>query len=587
MSLKIYKKLIDLSSPESPIINRNLVNDSQTSKSGVIDKIKDSINETIDSIKNKLENVTSFVQLVPIIVADTSGYDFKNLIERFAGTSLTNDEYKRLIYRIKLSKSLPDIHSLGVMIESIRVEIQTEKEEQLLKHREEEEKVFSLGKVKSAEMCKVACEHLLRPLNISLTQSQIDQCFRIYIERYHSDLWRLFHDFNAFLKSSDDFFPVSSDRGNGFPNEIDNENNNINDDIYLSIARKYILSTNSLTINTLKKFQGGLSKIKIFDDFTRDTSECIESPLDNYLEIPVLTYGLILLWGALMVEFLDTAYGDIDVTKEQIIMASISIFGAIFIVALAREGIPTQLGIDCGVTHCIQSVQKFAYTSFHDYVKPVVDFGVNFANVAFEKSGVDIVITKNKTWNKVLYSQISTKVETAPLSMSKALPMLHTFRVANAFLLSLKNGKDIFSRSLTEKLLMLSPIPQNGEEVKMISLFWGNPYKDDLKISGSSSTYGVFFNYNQEIDLIYERHTKAMVDGIISILSSARDIYFAIRELNSQIGKGNPNIFDDYLIYCISGRLIERYYMPCLGNISQQQLASEIYNFINHSQVLA
>lgn len=559
----------------NPISQTHSCNSEAVSNYSVWGKVKSGITCSIDFIKNKIANVTSFAQLVPLIVADSSDYDFKGLIGRFAGFELSEEEYRRLIQSIKKSSN-PNNISLLNMIYSIRDEIKSEETQRMLARKQEEERISRLCMTKCHEFCADACLHLQNSISSIYTHKQYDECYRLYVDQYDSNLRSLCREFKNFIESSNDF------RDNHHtPNNSNNQNSNPEEDKYILIARKYILLTNCITINTLRKFQSFSFGVRMIEKFSKDVAEITGKPIGGVLEIPAVTIGLFLLWGAMSIELLDAAYGDIDLTKNQLISASISIFSAMFIVALAREGIPPQLGIDIGITHCVQRSKQAVYAFFHDIAKPLVDFGVDYANVALEKCGFDSIITKNKTWNELLQEKVSTRINIAPISMGIALPMLHTFRVADAFLTSLKNGRNMFSGSLKENLLKLSPLPQNGEESKLVSLFWGNPYLNENVPNRGIPSYGLFFNYSQEVDMIYSRHTDGLVDDKDSFLCTAKYIYHDIRDLNYHIGKGNNKMFDDFLVYCIAGRLIDKHYKACLGNITQNQLAYEISHYIH------
>ena len=546
---------------------------SNANSTNFLDKVKSSVTDVSDWIKNKISTITTFAQLLPLIAADTSGYDFRKSIERFASCSLTTEEYNRLVYKIKTLSNYDNL-SLPELLHTIKLEIASEKEQRLIIQKREEARIQDLAVSKCSEFCIHACERLQVSIGNIFTKQEYDKCNQLYLDHYDSEIRVLFQKFKDFLDFSQAFANIRNN-----PNLSDN--NHYEDDKYLAIARKYILYSNSMTIEILRKFEFLSSAIGIFDRFYKKVAEITDSSTSEILEVPITTIGLLLLWGAMSFEFLFTAYGDIDISKEQMISASISIFCATFIVALAREGIPPQFCVDMGITHCIQKIQQTAYVFFHDIAKPIVDFGVDYANVAFNKNGMDLIITKNRPWNEILYERISSRLEILPLRMGMALPMLHTFRVADAFFASLKNGISIFSGTLKDNLLKLSPIPHTGEDAKLISLFWENPYSKNSVVKETAPTYGLFFNYNREIDFIYEKYTSDLTDDKVIFLYAAVKIYHSIRELNYYIGKGNPQLFDDYLVYCIAGKLIDKYYKPCLGNVSQHQLASEIYQYIN------
>ena len=553
----------------------NNLSPSVNKSQGVVDKF---ITKTCDRIKDKISAVTTFTQLLPLIIADSSDYDFRKAIEHFTGYSLTTEEYSRLIVKIKsLSKS--DIHSVQNLMQTVKNEIASEKEQSLIFQKREEARIQELTISKCGEFCTNACERLQRPLDGMLDKEQYRDCLLFYLNRYDSEMRNLFQKFKEFLESSDDFA--------NFRNKLETSggpNPDTEDDKYLAIARKYVLYSNCMQINVLQKFQSISSAVRMLGEYSEDVTKITKSSVGECLEVPIVTVGLFLLWGAMSIEFLDTAYGDTEVAKEQMISAAISIYSAMLIVAFAREGIPPQFGVDMGITHCIQTAQRVTYTFFHDIAKPIVDFGIYFAKKKKKKSELDFIITKNKTWNEKLYERISSRISISPIRIALALPMLHTFRVADAFLSSLKNRKSIFSGTFKENLQKLSPLPRNGEETKLISLFWDNPY-EDYSVANVEQPYGLFFNYEKEIELIYERCSRGMIDDWGSVLSTAREIYHSIRELNYHIGKGNPKIFDDFLAYCIAGKLIDKYYRPCLGNIRQSELASEIYRYINSQPI--
>lgn len=533
------------------------------------------ITNTRDWIKDKISAVTTFTQLLPLIIADSSDYDFKKAIEHFTGYSLTTEEYSRLIVKIKsLSKS--DNPSVQNLIQTVKNEIASEKEQSLIFQKREEARIQELTISKCREFCINACERLQRRLDGMFDKEQYRECLLLYLNRYDSEMRNLFQKFKEFLETSDDFanFRTKLEISGG-------PNPGTEDDKYLAIARKYVLYSNCMQIKVLQTFQNISSAVRMLGEFSEYVAKITKSSIGECLGVPIVTVGLFLLWGAMSIEFLDTAYGDTEVAKEQMISAAISIYSAMFIVALAREGLPP---VDMGITHCIQTAQRVTYTFFHDIAKPIVDFGIDFANIALEKSELDFIITKNKTWNENLYERISSRISISPIRMTSALPMLHTFRVADAFLSSLINGKSIFSGTFKANLQKLSPLPRNGEETKLISLFWDNPYENDCVVNAEQS-YGLFFNYKREIEMIYERYSRSMGDDWGSVLSTAREIYHSIRELNYHIGKGNPKIFDDFLAYCIAGKLIDKYYRSCLGNIRQSELASEIYRYINSQPI--
>lgn len=541
----------------------------------IFGRIKTGVASMADTIKNAITSVTSYAQLVPIIISDSSEYDFKDLIERFAGCTLNDSEYRKVIeyiktYGLSSNLTLPDI------IFRVKREIAEKEKLQLQLQKQEDDHVISTTRLKCYEFCAIACEHLQRPINVSFTNEDYENCHSLYLEQYNTEFQDLFRTFRNFLNTNEilsvyKFPSVNSDKRDD-PSE---------DDIYIQIVRKYILISNCTTISILQKFQSLAFATRIFGKLSEDVAKITNSSLGEIFEIPVTTIGLFLIWGAMSIELIDTAFGDIDIKNGIAISASLNVFSAMFIVALAREGIPPQLGVDMGITHCIQRAQQTVYNFFHDIAKPIIDFGIDFANVAFEKSNLDIVITKNKTWNELLYKNISSKITIEPIFMSMALPMLHTFRVADAFLMSLKNGRSIFEGTLKDNLLKISPLPQNGEETKLISLFWKNPYLGNYVVETGKPAYGLFFNYNQEIEKIYCEYTAQLTNDKVSFLEGAKDIYYSIRDLNNHIGKGNPMLFDNFLVYCIAGRLIDKHYKSCLDNISQHQLAHEISQYIH------
>ena len=173
----------------------NNLSPSVNKSQGVVDKF---ITKTCDRIKDKISAVTTFTQLLPLIIADSSDYDFRKAIEHFTGYSLTTEEYSRLIVKIKsLSKS--DIHSVQNLMQTVKNEIASEKEQSLIFQKREEARIQELTISKCGEFCTNACERLQRPLDGMLDKEQYRDCLLFYLNRYDSEMRNLFQKFKEFL----------------------------------------------------------------------------------------------------------------------------------------------------------------------------------------------------------------------------------------------------------------------------------------------------------------------------------------------------------------------------------------------------
>lgn len=112
----------------------------------------------------------------------------------------------------------------------------------------------------------------------------------------------------------------------------------------------------------------------------------------------------------------------------------------------------------------------------------------------------------------------------------------------------------------------------------LIDKIEGNAYKilqqfeNKLQNQGMTGT-----SYQIIIDNIYKQHTQNISDDYAIVLGRAGRIYADISKYNIEHKLISENTYDHYLLYCISGWLLNNLTeLNCLLGISQSQLAHDI-----------
>lgn len=550
-----------------------------TNSKSILDTAKEKVQRISDTITNGvtslLSDVASEVGLLTVIATNNLSFNaqIQKAFERIANVQLTEQDYQLLVGGLIAGKynSTMSIHTI---VESIQ--------------RQQTEEVIGTH-------CLNACRQLEMPLSKMFSKFEINECRQIIEKNYPSTFFEICNNFRETLyQELGDYIPHPNSATPAIPS-----------DKYLDIVRRYILMSDEVFLRYIKNLGKSINSYNSICSVIDKASDLINNQVEkigyslninlpNIIDIPIETLIYILLWGVMIVELITAAYGDINVQNKQIIFASLNVFVALLIITLAREGLPPI--VDGGITKVIQKAQISLYSYFYDIIKPIADWGISLANKAIEYSNargdeprLKFIITTGESWNQQLGHHINQGYQLSSdyPPMKIALNMLHTFRVADAFLNSIKRGRNIFDGCFQDLLVKLSPLPQNEEASKLIHLFWNDIYQQDVAILPSNSSYGIYFNYDKEIDLIYLDNEKLLMNNYDSFLSVACNIYFQIRDLNKRIGKGDPNSFDDFLVYCIAGRLKDRHYSICLNGISTPQFASAIALRIRQSLSLA
>ena len=558
---------------------------SQSSRS-IFDKIGDTAKNTIEKATNTIgtavDTVKSITDIGVIIVSLISdpGLISANLsrLRNLTGYELSSDEWITVIHSLNGNYQLQHIKSCCERVMASRLEAQ------------EALRVKTAIETAQQEIC-ASVIMLSKPIFSRFQESQIQRAYHELNSNFGERFLELCKGTANALQECmppDPPLPPNA-RHNNRSNPVPaSDGSSYTDAYYLNIVRKYILFLNETPAKLISKFQQLnmfavygqkilVEQANLIDHWLGINVEKIDIGIDEIL--PLQIAFLFMMWCAMSYELMTAAYGDISVDKQTLLLSCCNLFVVLQFALLSREG----LVIDGGISGIVAKSVKTGYAVLHDVVLPITDLGVSYMNVYLERTNSNWVITRTPSWNKTLSYNIHGE-EGHTLKMHTALNMLHTFRVADAFLSTILSDNAFCIKSLKDGLMKLSPIPLNGEENKLLALFWRNPYKE-LPSAQSSPRYGVFFNYNKEIDVIYEKHCINMGRQLTDVLIAANNVYYEIHELNNRIGKGDPSIIDNYLIFCIAGRLIDKYNKPCIYNISQHQLAWEIYQHIHRGKL--
>lgn len=549
-----------------------------------VDSLKKGAKNVGENIAGAIKGITDTATLIAAIVCDPSIITSSiSRLTKITGYDLTPKEWETVFQNLGRNLTLSN-----VKMECNRVLRERENREQLELELREKTKIDTI--VRETELAIYnTVTTLSNPIYTNFKDSSIREAHSLLDYQFSNRFLELCkYAANVFAEntSCSGRLPGSGypTRSEGPPSSPTGNDRPISDNIYLEIVRKYILFLTEDPHDLIHKLQSHLSLLTLATQAQNLFSEEFEMvrPVLHIdcldMVLPIETCFLGLVWCAMCYELLKTAYGDISVDKQTMVISSCNLFVILLFTLLAREGLPPV--IDGGVSGAVSHITRSVYNLFHDAVKPILDLGISFANVAFERMGINTVITKHQTWNEKLSENIHKEGGHA-LSMWKAVNMLHTFRIADAFLCSILSDKSFCVESLKDGLMKLSPIPLNGEENKLLMLFWENPYKDGISIQ-SKPIYGVFFNYNSEIEAIYEKHAKNMGDELIDVKITGCNIFKEIHELNNKIGKSDPKVFDSYLVFCIAGKLKDCYCRNCIISLSQGQLAEQIYSQITN-----
>lgn len=551
---------------------------STTSETGLMSTVKNTVKNKYKSVKQTIVSAFNDLPSLLVLMVDSNVSSdlkstYKKGIDSFCGISISDEEYDYLVGQICSKKVAFDRNSICTCILNFRAEKENARLKMLEVQRLAEVDRIRVQETKLVyDMCTQKCQTLSKPLNEIFTEEQISTIYN-YIDRSGNidAFMKLCNEVKDIVNS--EFEKLNPDPSM-FPNESD-------DDRYLNIVRKYILTINNgllLKISSVpsvaKYSEWGLHKYghKLIQDQAEELCRIIDVPCDCVKDIPFGSIAVMLVCGALSIELNWTAFKDVNISSQKYLATSLNTFGVLMIVAFAREGLPIFID-NFGIVRTIQKTQQVAYTMFHDYVKPVVDFGISFCNEVFEQRNIPFSITKNQTWNQRLQNNIVSRIPCSSISMGAALWMLHVFRVGDAFLSSLIRSTNIFDGTLKENLLKLSPLPQNNEEQKLIELFWGNPYVSTEWKKESDSWYGVIFNYDAKIEQIYSRYLPRVTRDTENNVIIGSYIYRAIHLFNAQIGKSNVYQKDTYLAYVIAARILDNRKKGYITDAHEREMA--------------
>lgn len=552
---------------------------STTSETGLMSTVKNTVKNKYNSVKQSIVSAfTDLPSLLVLMVDSNVSSDLKSTykkgIDSYCGVSISDEEYDYLVGQICSKKIAFDRNSIRTCILNFRTEKENARLKMLEAQRLAEVERIRVQETKLVyDMCTQKCQTLSKPLNGIYTVEQISTFYN-YIDRSGNidAFMNLCNEFKDIVNR--EFDKLNPNPNNILPNESD-------DDRYLNIVRKYILMINSglllkiASVPSIAKYsEWGLHKYgsELIQNQAKELCRIIDVPCDCVKNIPFGTIAVMVVCGALSIELNWTAFKDVNISSQKHLAASLNAFGVLMIVAFAREGLPRFID-NFGIVKTIQKTQQVAYSMFHDYVKPVADFGISFCNIVFEQTHIPFSITKNQTWNQRLENNIATRTLCPPISMSAALWMLHVFRVGDAFLSSLMCGQNIFDGTLKENLLKLSPLPQNNEEQKLIELFWSNPYVSTEWKKEGDSWYGVIFNYDAKIEQIYSRYLPRVTSDSENNVLIGSYIYRAIHQFNAQIGKSNVYQKDTYLAYVIAARILDNRKKGYITDVHEREMA--------------
>lgn len=541
--------------------------------------VKDKVNKASEALIETVNDIKDTAALIAELVRNPSQIlEFTQRLTSITGYNLSPEEWKTAFKYLGNKYDIPALKLACARV--IKERQEREHSESLLREKTEIQKL-----TKETELAIYnSFINLSKPVNANFQEStikEVDSLLELNFGRSFFELCKSASNAltEYFLSDPHHIPPTFRSLFNGESENLHSGGRFPNsDEDYLRIARKYILILIETPAEIIHNANQTLCIVNQAQKLFNEEFEKVKPILhiDSIdMVLPIETCFLGVAWCAMSYELMEMAYGDISIDNQILVLSKCNLFVILLFTLLSREGLPPVIdgGISSTATHVIRTV----YNSFHDVVKPILDLGISFANVASERMNLNCIITKHKTWNEILSENIH-KDGGHKLSMWKAVNMLHTFRIADAFLCSILSDRSFCIDSLKDALMKLSPIPLNGEENKLLTLFWNNPYKN-ISIQ-SKPIYGVCFNYNSEIGAIYEKYAKNMGYELIDVKITACSIFREIHELNNKIGKGDPKAFDHYLVYCIAGKLKNDYSRPCISEFTQARLAEQIYRQI-------
>lgn len=503
---------------------------------------------------------------------------YRDVLNKLFETDLSADEwlefFKEMNYR---EFSVANFHSIISRIRDNRIvipEITLKTESKL---QDEEKRLSRLWMQES-------CERLGQPLSKLFSEKEIGQVLEI-TTRHRDEFHQLCTALLQYIEEScrggkdgcfGDILTFYPDK----PGKEDNTEADKSDDGYLEILRLFVRISDTNILKSVHKIEAIKNWLKKFCDLIcrvmKDTDEILEPSGFEISDLSAETILLLGIWGAMVLSLAYKAWGDVDVDRSAIVLAILNCVICLLLVALSREGLPRF--VDGGISKVCMKGTKSAYSFFHDRIKPISDWGIDYANNALDKQNIGIVICKRPSWNEELRLKIG---ETEKIPMFSAINMLHTFRIGDVFLNTILKNHVFGVDSYVDRMLQLSPIPCGEETSKLLSLFWGNPYDGDSELSRQQYPYGLFFNYEKEIEHIYDENLINVKD-LSSGVSTGATIYEQIRLLNTSIGKGNATVFDDFLAYCIGGRIEKKLQAIGIWDVNQEQIAKKIYERLMH-----
>lgn len=87
-------------------------------------------------------------------------------------------------------------------------------------------------------------------------------------------------------------------------------------------------------------------------------------------------------------------------------------------------------------------------------------------------------------------------------------------------------------------------------------------------------------SYKGKVQDIYCRYLKQEPFNLDILLGQCGCIYSEISQLNEELGIKPINTYDHYLVFCISGYILNNCKYQCVGNLNQEELANAITNQI-------
>lgn len=118
-------------------------------------------------------------------------------------------------------------------------------------------------------------------------------------------------------------------------------------------------------------------------------------------------------------------------------------------------------------------------------------------------------------------------------------------------------------------------------EKKSIELL--REFENSLRERGLANT-----EYISKINAIYQAHTDDMYDDYDIVLGRGGRIYADICDLNKKYGLKEDDEYDHFLVYCISGWILDHVRtLNCLLGVSQEKLAHDITeNILNYLRAI-